>query len=432
MIGRTGYYRHLWEEIHIHEEDLLRLRNEILSSGRVGLATHKQHARGSAMPSDVRQDLEEARRFHDQPMPDTAGLQRLSEALAQLRENARSAIRSREARQMPADVMEERSRQAGEDVNRELLVGFARGRISAFLDTHFGVERLPYGPYWLLPDGGATLEAKRALLGTASSNRHHGLAGIVKVHVANFQDFANTYLTERGLAETEISDAIAPAVDFFVRLGWLPLDRAVEIIKKVEGDTAWHQVKTAIRLKELPARSFVEGVTRDFEPHWLDFLVWDVPPETSSVLWFDREKAWRNAGRPVDRAGIPLPDRAEKIMVSIRRCAEIWPAAVWPEVPGVAMAAPEAVAPNDDDLGPISTGMPGRPSKGKHLIEDEFDRRCGVGEVLSTVAEEAKALLSWYREAYRKEPPPTQKTTENNIRAAHRRWLASVRINGHG
>ena len=68
--------------------------------------------------------------------------------------------------------------------------------------------------------------------------------------------------------------------------------------------------------------------------------------------------------------------------------------------------------------------MPGRPSKGKHLIDDEFKRRCGSGQALEDLAEEADALLGWYKAIHPNAPRPTEKTIKNNIRAAHRQHFA--------
>jgi hypothetical protein len=84
------------------------------------------------------------------------------------------------------------------------------------------------------------------------------------------------------------------------------------------------------------------------------------------------------------------------------------------------LAVPHAVSP------PIvsGTGMPGRPSKGKHLIDDEFKRRCGSGRVIADLAEEASALLSWYEATHPNVQRPTVKTIKNNIRAAHRQYFA--------
>jgi hypothetical protein len=75
----------------------------------------------------------------------------------------------------------------------------------------------------------------------------------------------------------------------------------------------------------------------------------------------------------------------------------------------------------------IRSGTAGRPSKGKHLIEDEFERRAAAGQVKSTLPEEAQALLDWYKGKYPKEERPTLKTISNNIRPLGRgHWAKKV------
>jgi hypothetical protein len=149
--------------------------------------------------------------------------------------------------------------------------------------------------------------------------------------------------------------------DFDVQVGWVPLTAALEIIRAAAGEPAWEQVKKAIRLKALPARCQADGFTRDLEPHWLDFLAWD--DCDGDVLWFDREKAWRAFARPVGRTAIPVPDRAENIVVPIARCAELWPGGAWPER-GLVKRIPEG-----DPLTPIT---PADPLSGG---ADVFDRQ---------------------------------------------------------
>jgi hypothetical protein len=75
------------------------------------------------------------------------------------------------------------------------------------------------------------------------------------------------------------------------------------------------------------------------------------------------------------------------------------------------------------DISSIPTGTAGRPSKGKHLIEDEYRRRIAAGQVESALADEAKALFNWYIVKYPKEQRPTEKTITNNLRILDRaRW----------
>jgi hypothetical protein len=133
--------------------------------------------------------------------------------------------------------------------------------------------------------------------------------------------------------------------EFDIRLGWIRLTAALEIIGSVAGDLAWQQMKQAIQLKALPARCRGDGVTRDLEPHWLDFLAWGCPD--GDVLWFDREKAWRRSGRPTDRTGVSVPGRADNVVVSFTHCAILWPDCAWPKASTaevVGDGAPHAVS----------------------------------------------------------------------------------------
>ncbi len=68
-----------------------------------------------------------------------------------------------------------------------------------------------------------------------------------------------------------------------------------------------------------------------------------------------------------------------------------------------------------------SSGFPGRPSKAKHLIEQEFRRRAGAGELCSALAEEARTLLDWVKGEHPDAPPPTVKTISNNHRSEYNR-----------
>ena len=72
--------------------------------------------------------------------------------------------------------------------------------------------------------------------------------------------------------------------------------------------------------------------------------------------------------------------------------------------------------------GVSSTGMPGRPSKAKHLIDDAFKRRAASNECESSLAGEARALRHWLKADSPHLAQPGQKTVENNIRASYIAW----------
>lgn len=87
-----------------------------------------------------------------------------------------------------------------------------------------------------------------------------------------------------------------------------------------------------------------------------------------------------------------------------------------------------ALWPFDDPASaPLSTGMPGRPSKAKHLIEDEFARRAQSGTLAASLALEAVSLLAWLSKAHPETPRPTKDTIENNIRDAYRASRAGTK-----
>ena len=121
-------------------------------------------------PHMLRKQLEDAVNWHNQPIPERTELRRLTEAVAELREAVRAAVRMRQLRDVPADVLEERCRQAIADVDGELIALLACGQFVAFLDTVYGFERLPNAGYWLLTDGSARAEAIRTPPAQANEN----------------------------------------------------------------------------------------------------------------------------------------------------------------------------------------------------------------------------------------------------------------------
>lgn len=69
----------------------------------------------------------------------------------------------------------------------------------------------------------------------------------------------------------------------------------------------------------------------------------------------------------------------------------------------------------------MPTGMPGRPSSGREIIEAEFERRIAAGDLETSLAAQGRILAAWYREKYPRHRCPTPKTIENNLREAWRR-----------
>ncbi|WP_144062047.1 hypothetical protein [Sphingomonas sp. MM-1] len=74
------------------------------------------------------------------------------------------------------------------------------------------------------------------------------------------------------------------------------------------------------------------------------------------------------------------------------------------------------------------TGDPGRREKGFALYMAEFDRRKQRGDTLSTLTQEAGALLAWFRQEHPDRQAPTIKTITNRIRSAHIAWKAAPEI----
>jgi hypothetical protein len=74
------------------------------------------------------------------------------------------------------------------------------------------------------------------------------------------------------------------------------------------------------------------------------------------------------------------------------------------------------------------SGFPGRPSKGKHLIDDEFDRRVETDQVCLSLRDEAQVLLVWLAKHHPQVPRPSLKTIENKIRTGHRHWKSEPAI----
>lgn len=71
----------------------------------------------------------------------------------------------------------------------------------------------------------------------------------------------------------------------------------------------------------------------------------------------------------------------------------------------------------------LETGLPGRPTKSRHLIENECRRRWSNGERHSKTVEWAQLLIDWLRQTHPNAKPPSLKTTKNNLAS----WLRELR-----
>jgi len=88
-------------------------------------------------------------------------------------------------------------------------------------------------------------------------------------------------------------------------------------------------------------------------------------------------------------------------------------ARVWPSVS-------EHVVLEGQDVS-ARTGTPGRPTKGRGLIEEEFARRVSTGEFNPILAKEAETLERWFAEKHRGKDRMKARSIENLIRDNHRK-----------
>ncbi|MBA3053763.1 MAG: hypothetical protein FP826_02225 [Sphingomonadales bacterium] len=70
------------------------------------------------------------------------------------------------------------------------------------------------------------------------------------------------------------------------------------------------------------------------------------------------------------------------------------------------------------------TGDPGRPSKGYQIYDAEHARRCDAGEAHSKIADEARHLVTWFKEKLPGHDPISSGTVENRIRPRHLKYRA--------
>ena len=336
---RDGSNRWAWDA-EVFRADLLKLWPAGPAKGDSAAQLKEDAVPAEAeTPSDLRKLLEAAADWHEQAIPDRTELRRLGEALANLRITVGAAVQAREARDVPADVSEEKCRQAKADAERELLAWLAGGQLAVWVDTNNGLERLPYGLHWTNADEGVTLRADRMLSeGIGPSNRYPGLTGTVIVRADKFEVFAEYYLASRGLAENGVSSATPrraklPLLNSGGNRYWAPLDEAVDRLTRrgIPPDRAWAALKEDIAAGELKARCRARrydrqqarwiDIWRDLDPRWLSFIAYEFPHDNH--LRFDRAAAIR-ARMSGEQIALP-PEHARDIAVDAARLNELYP-----------------------------------------------------------------------------------------------------------
>lgn len=207
----------------------------------------------------LKDDLREAAAWHTRPLPKPTELRRATELLAGLKESIRKEIELRDQAELPADLLEHKFSEAAEDIDGEVLAWLGQGRLAAYLETPWGLERLPYGAYWVSPDGGATPLAWRALVeGIAASNRRSGSAGTVKFRDSDFDAFTEAYKATRSFGGVNPGACrfLHPVWDLRDVFGWV-LDRDPARFGRINSETDWHSAAWAARFYTvLPGKEF--------------------------------------------------------------------------------------------------------------------------------------------------------------------------------
>ena len=206
----------------------------------------------------LREELERAQEWHEQLMPDRGDLRRLLEMLEKLRSTAEGEIEARDADRLSFDLLQQKLRQAGDDIHAETIARFGRVELVAFLETSQGLERLPYGLFRLDAGGRESERARRALAeGAAPSNCHPGLSGVIMVHAGEFQAFADEYLKEhRSIEESPPSGRFNhPVWDLRDVIGWV-LDRDPAQFGRIHSsEDARSAVRIALFYKRWPRKA---------------------------------------------------------------------------------------------------------------------------------------------------------------------------------
>jgi hypothetical protein len=122
--------------------------------------------------------------------------------------------------------------------------------------------------------------------------------------------------------------------------------------------------------------------------------------------WPYNEDEWRNGYN--DKITSNFEDQWSALMVEKGDIRALWPF-------------------DSDAVEPVSTGMPGRPGKAKHLIEDELLRRAQSGNIAASLELQSAELHAWLIRTHPNQPRPTKDTIANNIRHAYRALRAPTK-----
>jgi hypothetical protein len=160
--------------------------------------------------------------------------------------------------------------------------------------------------------------------------------------------------------------------------------------------------------------SFFDGVPRDHEGYALA-----VEARDSSYYYVEfNQEEWRDIvvilwallgyyQNPGDNGPIDLETIASAVAAYRAR---------WQEEDGCAL--------RDENGSRQRSGAPGRPS-GRHLVENEFERRMAGNLCEASLSKEAEALAEWYRREHPDAPRLLPTSIENQIRNQHRAWRSN-------
>jgi hypothetical protein len=189
---------------------------------------------------------------------------------------------------------------------------------------------------------------------------------------------------------------------------WIDLDSAVWIIAKKLGLLPG-QAQELLRTKAIPPAIPWVGmciILQDDGTRRHELMVIERGPFTRADIHFHSDQIYfPGQDEPVWE---PKPELNH---------LEAWIAEYEAQQPQLASRRADSGAGVPD---PYRNGFPGRPSI-RHLIDAEFRRRAGAGEMLPGVGKEAQVLYEWAAANHPKAQLPTPGAIENLIRDSHRK-----------